>query len=272
MIRLPVDDQDLARSLEIASERLGEEFVGGTILKEARLQEHLQLALAENVGAAVERERHIEVPGFQGVGAVDIVISDQPKGRPTALVECKWSVDAKRDKIFESAWDAVKLALAAAKHDAKAWLVTGAPARSWKMTETPDLFADGRVDSSELWARDLYARGPNGGTTVGGDCEAGGRGNMFTHAPEMLYVRRIAEVELSASDVLIRAARVSGEGKMVRFGNDPEFPASIGGAWLAAHVPNMPQDQFERLLARLRAKRWSDTEIDERVRTLRTQS
>lgn len=264
-----IDDQRLARSVEGASRRLAEDQARGAILKEKHLQEHLRQALAEKLTAAVERERHIAVPGFQGVGPVDVVVSAQSGGPPHGLIECKWSVDVERDKIFEGAWDAIKLALAAPNYHATAWLVTGAPSASWKSTETPDLFADGRVDTTELWTRALYAPGPNGGTTVGRDCEAGGYGNMFTQAPETLCVRRVAEVAVPGSDVLIRAARVSGEGAMVRFADDPEFPAAIRDAWLAAHVPNMPEDRFERLLARLWAKRWTTSEIDGRVRPLR---
>jgi hypothetical protein len=126
-----VDDRRLALSLDAAAAGLGEDLAGGVILKEEHLQDRLRAALAEKTVGAVERERHVEVPGFQGVGPVDIVISELPGGEPRGLVECKWSVDLKRDKIYEGAWDAIKIALAAARHHAVGWLVTGAPEDSW---------------------------------------------------------------------------------------------------------------------------------------------
>jgi hypothetical protein len=261
-------EPDLVLSLEAAASGLGEDLAAGLPLNEGNLQRRFHAALTENTAGAVERERHVDVPGFQGVGPVDIVISDV-SGKPSGLIECKWSVDLKRDKIYEGAWDAIKLALGAARHDAIAWLVTGAPEDSWRRTETPDLFADGEVDSASVWARPLYARGPNGGMTVGEDCEAGGRGNMFTHAPETLLVKDIADVAVPGSDVRIRAARISGDGSMIRFGPDPEFPSSINQRWLGTHVPDMSPAQFDRLLARLLLKRWTKAEIDSRVRPLR---
>jgi hypothetical protein len=179
-------------------------------------------------------------------------------------------VDITRDKIYEAAWDAIKLALAAGESGAAAWLVTGAPLASWEATETPDLFIDGDVNSTALWGRPLYPRGPNGGTTVGGDCEAGGYGNMFTHAPEWLRIRQVAGADVGGSDMWIRAARIANSGgAMIRFANDPEFPAKLTQRWLEVHVPDMPDDQFQRLVVRLRMKRWTGTEIDTRIRPLR---
>jgi len=71
------------------------------------------------------------VTGFQGVGGVDLVLH-QPKTTDfCGLIECKWSVDLKRDKIYEGAWDAIRLSLA--EGDVDRWLVTGAPAQAWSV-------------------------------------------------------------------------------------------------------------------------------------------
>jgi hypothetical protein len=71
-----------------------------------------------------------------------------------------------------------------------------------------DLFEDGIVDTTELWHRELYRRGPNGGTTVGDDCEAGGYGNMFTDAPERIRIKHVATAAVPGASRSIRAARI----------------------------------------------------------------
>ena len=265
-----INDDILARSIRIAAGGLGDDMAGQTHVDEDRLRDRLCHALAELTPARIEREKHVDVPGFQGVGPVDVVISNPDLGTRRGLVECKWSVDLRRDKIYEVAWDAIKLALALSQCDAGGWLVVGAPDASWQATEASDLFQDGEVNSRELWGRALYARGSNGGTTIGADCEAGGYGNMFTYAPERLRVRGVADVGLPDCQVRIKASRiVASVGPMIRFGDDPEFPARIGDSWLKEYVPSMSDEQFERLLARLRAKRWSDAELATRVLPLR---
>ncbi|HEY6762751.1 MAG TPA: hypothetical protein VI318_24835 [Baekduia sp.] len=130
------------------------------------------------------------------------------------MIECKWSAGDRRDKIFECAWDAVKLALATRAPGVQGWLVTGAPASSWARSETADLFATGRISSVELWGRALRSPGANGGKTVGEDCELGGRGNMFTHAHTELVITAVGAARAAGLSE-IRAARVHGSGDLV---------------------------------------------------------
>ncbi len=87
---------------------------------------------------------------------------------------------------------------------------------------------------------------------------------MFTHAHEKLAIAAVAAARATDSWE-IRAARVVGHGELVRFGDAPEFPRRIDQRWLAANVPQMDVAMFERLLLRLRAKRWTDAEIAQRV-------
>lgn len=126
----------------------------------------------------VDTERVVPIREFQGVGPVDIVLSDADEAPAWGLIECKWSTDIRRDKIFEGAWDAVKLSLATRAHRRCGWLVTGAPTGSWSESETSDLFAAGIVQSQEIWRRPLRSPGSNGGSTVGEDCQLGGRANI----------------------------------------------------------------------------------------------
>lgn len=219
----------------------------------------------------VDTERRVSIPEFQGVGPVDIVLRESVEAAPRGLIECKWSTDARRDKIFEGAWDAVKLALATRERNRHGWLVTGAPTASWSTSETSDLFAAGSVDTQELWSRPLLGRGANGGRTVGEDCELGGRGNMFTHAPATLEIVPVASARTLSGDWEIRAARVSGRGPLIRFAEAPEFPERIDQRWLIANISGMEDAMFERLLTRLRQKRWTDAEIATRVSPLRMQ-
>jgi hypothetical protein len=186
-------------------------------------------------------------------------------------VRCKWSTDHTRDKVYEAAWDAVKLALAIRDAlTAAGYLITSAPATSWQRTEVADLFTSGTVNTSELWDRPLDPPGLERTTTVGASLEAGGYGNIFTHAPEQLAIELLAEVPVPGTDHIIKIARVAlGSHRMIRFAPDPEFPMTISQRWLDEHVTAMPQGAYGRLIHRLRQKRWTDDELDTKVRPLR---
>ena len=225
-------------------------------------------AFRRRFDGVVDAERGVAIPEFQGVGPVDVLLRADSASAPWGLIECKWSADLRRDKIFEGAWDAVKLVLATRESGAHGWLVTGAPVSAWAKSETADLFENGTLSSKELWERPLRSPGANGGLTVGEDCEIGGRGNMFTHAPARLAISQVAAIPVTNAWE-IRAARVVGQGELVRFADPPEFPPSINHRWLAASVPEMDEAKFQRLVVRLRAKRWTEGEIAQRVMPLR---
>jgi hypothetical protein len=92
---------------------------------------------------------------------------------------------------------------------------------------------------------------------------------MFTHAPEHLRVKLVADAVIPGAETRIKAARITGHGRLVRFADAPEFPRVIGDGWLREHVPGMGDDQFGRLVTRLREKRWTDDELAQRVLPLR---
>lgn len=266
----PIDDDKIAAACALAARMIAVDLAHGVKVDEDRLRERLCLAIRHLAPVEVAKEGGIPISGFRGAGPVDIVLRDRAGSEPVGLIEVKWSVATRRDKIYEAAWDAIKLVLAEAPR-AERWLITGAPDLSWERTETLDLFEDGFVDTVELWSRELYKRGPNGGTTVGGDCEAGGYGNMFTYAPERIRIKHVATSAVPAASRSVRAARVvAGEGRTVPFASAPEFPQRITDPWLAEHVPVMAGDQYERLLDWLHLKRWTESELDARVRSLRS--
>jgi hypothetical protein len=245
-----LDEHDVGDAVALAGRLLARDVARGVQVKEALLRDRLALALGHLGGAVVEVERHVSIPAFQGVGPVDLIVRSRPDAAPVGLVECKWSRHAKRDKIYEAAWDAVKLALAVrASPGATAVLVTAASQAAWAASETDDLFATGEIETAELWDRPLTSPGPNGGNTVGADCDAGWRGNRFTHAPERLALTHLVSVDIGGTDWQLRAALVKGEGKLVQFASPPEFPTLINDRWLVSNVPTMPVDQYDRLLA-----------------------
>jgi hypothetical protein len=265
-----IADEDLAAAVALTACVLDRDRADAARITEALMRDRLARALGHLTEAWIETEWHTPIPEFRGVGPVDIVVRSTEQGEVIALIECKWSTDTSRDKIYEGAWDAVKLALATASTPtADGFLVTGAPRDSWQHTETADLFNTGTVSTPELWARPLQPPGPNGGETVGADCEAGGRGNMFTHAPEQLVINLIADESVADVDITIKASTVQGAGPLIRFAPEPEFPHPMSKRWLDETVPTMPDDAFDRLVTWLRQKRWTQDELERRVYPLR---
>lgn len=197
---------------EVAGElaRLGRP---GFDLRETRdLQPRLRDALGRRLPGRVRTGIRVPVEHFEPrVGGFDIVVDRVPGRRVAWLAELKWSSDT-RDKIFEAAWDAVKLALARHQHPrdvTRCWLVTGASQASWNATNCADLFTTGQIDVRELWTRLLEPRGPNSGRTVGEDLEIGGRGNMFVRAPRLsIEALGAHRVKLGDGDWEIRVSAV----------------------------------------------------------------
>lgn len=267
----PYDEELLTPSVQLTARLLSVDLRDGTSsVSEKLMRSRLICAISHLSHAVVRREQKIVIPGFQGVGPVDVVLTQGGGTSPVALIECKWSRDSQRDKIYEGAWDAIKLVLATtADPDAGAFLLTAAAEQSWAHSETADLFKSGRIDTRELWDRKLSPRGPNGGATVGADCLAGGHGNWFTQAPQRLVIEHILDAPVQRTDVVLKLARIRGEGALVKFAEAPEFPERIDQKWLDANVPNMTEDHYLQLVQRLKNKRWTDVELQVRVQPLR---
>lgn len=168
----------LDRRLAAAVADTAQQIAAGEIpLSKFRERDHLSALFAQccrrHFEEAVAERRTITLDHFPRVGGADIA-GVSVNGTLCFLVELKWSYGTS-DKIFEAAWDAVKLALAREQFGLEAaWLVTGAPIGSWAATECADLFTDGDVCVRDLWDRAIKPRGPNYGPTVGDDCEIGG--------------------------------------------------------------------------------------------------
>jgi len=125
MERAALDDDQVAAACTLAARLIGVDLDQAVHVDEDRVRARISLALGQLSPVIIETERSVPVTGFRGVGPIDILVRDLI-GATTGLIEVKWSVDPKRDKIFEAPWDAVKLVLADVP-DAKRWLITGAP-------------------------------------------------------------------------------------------------------------------------------------------------
>lgn len=144
---------------------------------------------------------------FSGVGPVDIAVSEPP-----VLLELKWSYDEQRSKIFESLWDAIKLALLAIEHQRFGYVATGASKAAWKASECADLFEEGSIRPREMWDRPLSPPGPNNGATVGEDLIRGSpTGSRPLAAPELLSMTRLDWLDVRGGYQL-RAIRIATEG------------------------------------------------------------
>jgi len=176
----------------------------GADLRESRhLDPFLKDAITEATGVRPV-SRRLLAPEFTGLGAVDIVCE-----RPPLLMELKWSYDPP-GKVFESVWDAVKLAVLGARHGwSHLYLATGASGREWAHGDCVDLFATGVVDLREMWGRPLVPlRSPNRGATVGEDLVIGGRGNQPSAGPAEVSTRALEAFPV-ASDFTLKLIRVA---------------------------------------------------------------
>lgn len=276
----------LTTALAETARRLSSAEIPLSKLRETRLSAAFAECARKHFVQAVAERRTVKLDHFPRVGAADIAGS-RDSGELVFLAELKWSYGSP-DKIFEAAWDAVKLALAREQLGLEAaWLITGAPVTSWTATECADLFTDGDVRVRDLWDRAMKPRGPNSGSTVGDDCEIGGRGLMFSKAPETLRVRLVAQEQIVRMNEVwqLRAADVVGLTAPMPFKRrvDPktlvkppplhvvgaDFSKPITQRWLERNVPDLPEAEFQRLLETLRQRNWTENDLELRVYPLR---
>lgn len=215
--------------------------------------------------------RTLRSPDFPGLGGVDVVLEE-----PRALIELKWAYGVPA-KIFESVWDATKLALLGPRRGYDAlYVVTGASRAQWAVSESAALFETGAVDALDLWRRPLEPpRGPNYGLTVGQDLVIGARGNQPLRAYARLAIRSVAALEV-AGDHELRAIAVKGVGPLVtwpRFAapeplttiETVELPARVTQAWIERTAPRLAAAAVAPFLDALRRRGWDDAELRERA-------
>ena len=152
----------------------------GELLRERQHLDPITKDVFETLTATRPTARTLRTPDFRGLGPVDVV-----HGAPPLLAELKWSYEPP-GKLFESAWDAVKLALLGPAHGVGGlYLMTGASCEEWARSESADLCAGGELDPREFWSRPLVPpRGPNRGATIAEDLLIGARGNRPVRMPD----------------------------------------------------------------------------------------
>jgi hypothetical protein len=216
---------------------------------------------------------------FPGLGPVDVIVNE-----PRVLIELRWSY-LMPDKVFESVWDAVKLALLGQRHGYDALCVaTGASLAAWSASESADLFGTGEINTADMWRRPLLPpRWPNWGKTIGEDLVIGGRGNQPRRAPARIVVHHLVSVPVAA-DYEIRVVRVAAPGPLVDWpltevdvhrpkpspppiGDDGSMhlPPRVTQRWIEAVAPALTPDALRPFLQALRVRGWNEAELRERV-------
>jgi hypothetical protein len=252
----------------------------GALLREREHLDPITKDVLESLTGDRSVSRRLATADFPGVGAVDVV-----HGAPPLLVELKWSYELP-GKVFESAWDAVKLALLGPAHGTDAlYLMTGAARDEWQRSESADLFATGELDPRELWGRSLVPpRGPNRGATIAEDLVIGARGNRPRRMPERILTRRVAACPIADGyelrAVALRPARSvtdwtpSNRGASMPAGTAPVHPDSAGRfvlparvtqAWIERTAPALDSAMVAPFLRALRERGWSDEDLATRV-------
>ena len=264
---------------EVAAEvahRLGALGLPGHELRERRHLDPISKDVFELLTGARPASRTLATADFPGLGPVDVVELER-----RVLVELKWSYRLP-GKVFESAWDAVKLALLGPAHGFDAlYLMTGAARAEWSASESADLFTDGVLDPGELWRRPLVPpRGPNHGATIAEDLVIGARGNRPLVMPERIALRRIAACAV-VDDYELRVASIVPLGTSIAWTPpgpigpipgprppDPEFPlpARVTQAWIERTAPTLEAARVGPFLRALERRGWSQAELSQRVR------
>lgn len=198
-------DQLVIEACSKVAARMTGTGLGGSALRESR---HLDPFMKDAFEAAVgvrPISKKFKSESFVGLGAVDLV-ADQSR----LFMELKWSHELP-GKIFESVWDAIKLAVLGPKHGRDhLYIATGAGEAEWANGDCTDLFASGSHDPLEMWQRPLVPkRGPNYGETVGEDLVIGGHGNQPTEGPKAITTRSLNEFRV-AGDFLLKLVAISG--------------------------------------------------------------
>ncbi len=189
----------------VVAQRMTDTGLPGAQLRERR---HLDPFIKDAIGEAVgvrPTSKTFDSPLFVGVGGVDVV-----PVRPKLFMELKWSYE-RPGKIFESVWDAIKLAMLGPRHGrTDLYIATGASEEEWRDGDCADLFAGGPADPLEMWRRPLVPkRGPNYGETVGEDLIIGANGNQPTHGPRQIEVELLDSFPV-AGDFQLKLIRLEG--------------------------------------------------------------
>jgi ADP-ribosyl-[dinitrogen reductase] hydrolase len=185
--------------------RVGAGTSAGALREREDLEPAVVTALGSEYPGRVEKDRKVDVPGWANVGRADVIVRRSPASIEIgAVVELKWCYSG-HDVVFETVWDAVKLALCAHRDDRPAaYLLCGAPFATWERSQFADLFEDGPHQIEELLSRSLS---DTDRSLVWDALLAGGYDHYPLRAPASFVTARCGRARLD--DWELRAAEVT---------------------------------------------------------------
>ncbi len=121
--------------------------------KEADLKTELRAAI-EDGSARFDpgsSEWNPRLEGWPKVGGIDIAVFEHGEAElPVAAIELKWGAKT----LYNTIWDALKVATVVRERGVRSFLVAGAPVAEWSTAvDGVEVFQDGEIDTADLIER-----------------------------------------------------------------------------------------------------------------------
>ncbi len=185
--------------------RANRESSGVGALRERKDLEPSALAVLMTVfGKRAEKDRRVLIPGWPGVGNVDLLLRrPDPEDALAWMCELKWCGPG-NDVLYEAIWDLFKMALGKTREDHPAtFLMTGAQKSLWAGSAFADLFETNNHVSEELCQRRLPDRCK---TIAWDDLLRGGYDKHPEHVPAEITTESVGRATIG--DWELRAVRI----------------------------------------------------------------
>ena len=185
--------------------RANRESSGVGALRERKDLEPSALAVLMTVfGKRAEKDRRVLIPGWPGVGNVDLLLRrPDPEDALAWMCELKWCGPG-NDVLYEAIWDLFKMALGKTREDHPAtFLMTGAQKSLWAGSAFADLFETKNHVSEELCQRRLPDRRK---TIAWDDLLRGGYDKHPEHVPAEITTESVGRATIG--DWELRAVRI----------------------------------------------------------------
>jgi hypothetical protein len=185
--------------------RAKRESSGLAALGERKDLEPSALAVLMTVfGTRAEKDRRVLIPGWSGVGNVDLLLRRRdPEDALAWMCELKWCGPG-NDVLYEAIWDLFKMALGKTREDHPAtFLMTGAQKSLWAGSAFADIFETKNHVSEELCQRRL----PDRRKTIAWDeLLRGGYDKHPEHVPAEITTESVGRATIG--DWELRAVRI----------------------------------------------------------------
>ncbi len=195
--------------VEAIADQLGtrakRESSGLAALGERKDLEPSALAVLMTVfGTRAEKDRRVLIPGWSGVGNVNLLLRRRdPEDALAWMCELKWCGPG-NDVLYEAIWDLFKMALGKTREDHPAtFLMTGAQKSLWAGSAFADIFETKNHVSEELCQRRLPDRRK---TIAWDDLLRGGYDKHPEHVPAEITTESVGRATIG--DWELRAVRI----------------------------------------------------------------